>query len=210
MSQNIIQQSIEDPVRLSKNLPEFLDLNFRGRPMSIPRDTLINFPETILADMFPDGCLQEYVDMDYACIEYLMTFYHNHSSFLVLREALEYYCIPLTSDGNMIKYKKEAGKYLQAQNVVFDPLFMKNDQHLINMLCYTGFNKNDIWGYRQLEANHTNLLSLRSLVLSKGIAQKLQMLYKRAARKCWWHGITVQEYKLWTRHTWTLELVQIN
>lgn len=93
---------------------------------------------------------------------------------IVLREDLDYYCLPpsndLTSD-EMLKLKRQCGERLANQNQVFTILergesTSRNDRHLIDMLCASGFTKDEKWGFRAPEPNKAivNSLSLVRLV----------------------------------------------
>ncbi|KAI8972738.1 hypothetical protein BDB01DRAFT_809063 [Pilobolus umbonatus] len=146
---------------------------------------------------------------------------------IVLREELEYFCLPVKKNQNAKTLKLTAGQYLREQNLIFEAL-QKNisrennvaEQHLIDMLCDAGFKRNDRWGYREIEPMHTTIVSM-ALVLLKTIgpdnhmatAQKLFLFWRKPARKCWWDGNTVelegQTIRLWARRTWTLELALV-
>lgn len=87
---------------------------------------------------------------------------------IVLREDLDYYCIPprpgMTSE-EMIAIKKECGKRLVDRNEIFNGLRNGSrsgtaEQHLIDMLCSSGFDSDERWGFRALEPNKTVISSL--------------------------------------------------
>ncbi|ORZ01396.1 hypothetical protein BCR43DRAFT_453899 [Syncephalastrum racemosum] len=146
---------------------------------------------------------------------------------IVLREELEYYCIPSQSSSDMAQMKLASGRYLKQHDQIFDAL-QKNisrennvaEQHLIDMLCDAGFMRDDRWGYRELEPMRTCVVSM-ALVLLKttgpdnhmATAQKLLLFWRKPARKCWWDGnsaeIQGQTVRLWARRTWTLELALV-
>ena len=110
---------------------------------------------------------------------------------IVLREELEYFCIPVTgstteptmttsSEKNkkdacmdMVQLKVACGHHLKQHDQIFDAL-QKNisrennvaEQHLIDMLCDAGFMRDDRWGYRELEPMRTCVVSM-ALVLLK-------------------------------------------
>ncbi|KAK4516738.1 uncharacterized protein ATC70_011716 [Mucor velutinosus] len=146
---------------------------------------------------------------------------------IVLREELEYFCLPTEKNQDAKHLKLESGKYLQEHDHIFDAL-QKNisrennvaEQHLIDMLCDAGFQRDDRWGYREIEPLKTTIVSM-ALVLLKTIgpnnhmatAQKLFLFWRKPARKCWWDGNTVelkdQTIRLWARRTWTLELALV-
>lgn len=87
---------------------------------------------------------------------------------IVLREDLDFYCLPpnnTISKKDMNKIKRECGKLLVKHNKVLTGLRKSDtpgspEQHLINMLCSTGFSKDETWGYRELEPNKTVVSSL--------------------------------------------------
>ncbi|KAI8338770.1 hypothetical protein EDC96DRAFT_523142 [Choanephora cucurbitarum] len=146
---------------------------------------------------------------------------------IVLREELEYFCLPTQKNQNAKHLKLAAGKYLTKHDLIFDAL-QKNisrennvaEQHLIDMLCDAGFQRDDHWGYREIEPLKTTIVSM-ALVLLKTIgpdnhmatAQKLFLFWRKPARKCWWDGDSVeiegQSIRLWARRTWTLELALV-
>ncbi|KAI9265636.1 hypothetical protein BY458DRAFT_438083 [Sporodiniella umbellata] len=146
---------------------------------------------------------------------------------IVLREELEYFCLP-TAAGQQVNHLKSAsGQHLKEHPLIFDAL-QKNisrennvaEQHLIDMLCDAGFQRDDRWGYRELEPSRTIIVSI-ALVLLKTIgpdnhmatAQKLFLFWRKPARKCWWEGNSVElegeSIRLWARRTWTLELALV-
>lgn len=114
---------------------------------------------------------------------------------IVLREELEYYCVASKSKVDLADIKLASGDYLKEQNQVFAAL-QKNiarennvaEQHLIDMLCDTGFTREDIWGHREVEPNRTCIVSM-SLVLLKtsgpdnhmATAQKLLLFWRKPA-----------------------------
>jgi len=168
---------------------------------------------------------------------------------IVLREELEYFSIP-PKDGNattneqgiateaLIDIKRRSGKYLMEKRNIFTAL-QRNvhkennvaEQHLIDMLCMSGFDRDDEWGFRALEPSRCCISSIALVLLKTGIihaagpvtidynqmatAQKLLLFWRKPARKCWWDGIEVdlaqdggpsKTVKLWARRVWTLEL----
>lgn len=116
---------------------------------------------------------------------------------IVLREELEYYCIPPsnTKPADMASLKVACGRHLKQHDQIFDPL-QKNiarenniaEQHLIDMLCDAGFMRDDRWGYRELEPMRTCVVSM-ALVLLKttgpdnhmATAQKLLLFWRKPA-----------------------------
>jgi len=172
---------------------------------------------------------------------------------IVLREELEYFSIP-PKDGNaatdqngiandvMLDIKRRSGDYLIEKRSIFTAL-QRNvnkennvaEQHLIDMLCMSGFDREDEWGFRALEPSRCCISSIALVLLKTGImhhsnsekpveidaaqmatAQKLLLFWRKPARKCWWDGLDIdlpavgdkeaQTVKLWARRVWTLEL----
>ncbi|KAI0804761.1 hypothetical protein BC629DRAFT_1438011 [Irpex lacteus] len=173
---------------------------------------------------------------------------------IVLREELEYFSIP-PKDSNattnavgiandeLLDLKRQCGNYLLHKRNIFTAL-QRNvnkenniaEQHLIDMLCMSGFDREDEWGYRALEPSRCCISSIALVLLKTGIihqtnakgekqahidypqmatAQKLLLFWRKPARKCWWDGIEVnlaesgqpeRLVKLWARRVWTLEL----
>jgi len=153
---------------------------------------------------------------------------------IVLREELEYFSIPAkadkaktTSDPEtgqpseaLIELKKACGAKLLEKRSIFTAL-QRNvskennlaEQHLIDMLCMSGFERDDTWGYRALEPNRCCISSIALVLLKTGIvhtnpadptpagvsvdntqmgtAQKLLLFWRKPARKCWWDGTDV-------------------
>ncbi|RCH99658.1 hypothetical protein CU097_007857 [Rhizopus azygosporus] len=146
---------------------------------------------------------------------------------IVLREELEYFCLPTQKKQDIKHLKLEAGQYLKKHDHIFDAL-QKNisrenniaEQHLIDMLCDAGFQRDDRWGYREIEPMRTIIVSM-ALVLLKTIgpdnhmatAQKLFLFWRKPAVICWWDGISIElkgePIRLWARRTWTLELALV-
>ncbi|KAJ7065037.1 hypothetical protein C8F01DRAFT_1054648 [Mycena amicta] len=172
---------------------------------------------------------------------------------IVLREELEYFTIPpktdeAATDANgianeqLLQVKREGGEHLMQKRNIFTAL-QRNvnkenniaEQHLIDMLCMSGFNRDDEWGFRALEPSRSCISSIALVLLKTGInhspdnskpvevdyaqmatAQKLLLFWRKPARKCWWDGLEVdlpekdgrpaRAFKLWARRVWTLEL----
>ncbi|KAG6819472.1 hypothetical protein H0H93_011512 [Arthromyces matolae] len=172
---------------------------------------------------------------------------------IVLREELEYFSIPVKdidalTDQNgianetLLDIKRRSGDFLMEKRSIFTAL-QRNvnkennvaEQHLIDMLCMSGFNRDDEWGFRALEPSRCCISSIALVLLKTGIvhhpngekpvevdysqmgtAQKLLLFWRKPARKCWWDGIEVElpatdnsplkSVKLWARRVWTLEL----
>lgn len=87
---------------------------------------------------------------------------------IVLREDLDFYPLPPSRSitrKEMNKIKIQCGHLLVKHNRVLDSLRKSNEpgtpeQHLIEMLCSTGFSMDETWGYRQMEPNKTVISSL--------------------------------------------------
>ncbi|KIY69036.1 phosphatase activator [Cylindrobasidium torrendii FP15055 ss-10] len=167
---------------------------------------------------------------------------------IVLREELEYFSIPAkdskaaTDDAGianqpMVDMKRQCGEWLMDKKNIFTAL-QRNvnkennmaEQHLIDMLCMSGFDRDDEWGFRALEPSRCCISSIALVLLKTGIvhhpegdqpvevdyqqmgtAQKLLLFWRKPARKCWWDGIDIEipgepDVKLWARRVWTLEL----
>ncbi|VDB98232.1 unnamed protein product [Peniophora sp. CBMAI 1063] len=166
---------------------------------------------------------------------------------IVLREELEYFAIPPAGSGastdeqgiandTLLEMKRECGEYLLGKKSIFTAL-QRNvnkenniaEQHLIDMLCMSGFDREDTWGFRSMEPNRCCISSIALVLLKTGIthppnnepvsvdytqmatAQKLLLFWRKPARKCWWDGLEVElpkgdKVKLWARRVWTLEL----
>jgi len=173
----------------------------------------------------------------------------SKQAIIVLREELEYFSIPpkdsnaATNDRGianetLLEIKRWSGKYLMDKRNIFTAL-QRNvhkennvaEQHLIDMLCMSGFDRDDEWGFRALEPSRCCISSIALVLLKTGIvhnagpvaidynqmatAQKLLLFWRKPARKCWWDGIEVdlaqngepaKIVKLWSRRVWTLEL----
>ncbi|KAI0773095.1 hypothetical protein BD413DRAFT_539127 [Trametes elegans] len=178
----------------------------------------------------------------------------SKQAIIVLREELEYFSIP-PKDGKeatdargiandaLLDLKRKCGDYLLHKRNIFTAL-QRNvnkennlaEQHLIDMLCMSGFDRDDEWGYRAMEPSRCCISSIALVLLKTGIlhttsptgerqvtvdynqmatAQKLLLFWRKPARKCWWDGIEVdlaeagepeRIIKLWARRVWTLEL----
>jgi len=155
----------------------------------------------------------------------------SKQAIIVLREELEYFSIPpkggkASTDVNgianegMLDLKRDCGKYLLEKRSIFTAL-QRNvnkenniaEQHLIDMLCMSGFDREDEWGFRALEPSRCCISSIALVLLKTGIlhhpatsgekqvtidynqmttAQKLLLFWRKPARKCWWDGIEVE------------------
>ncbi|KAF8951706.1 hypothetical protein BGZ46_003849 [Entomortierella lignicola] len=172
----------------------------------------------------------------------------NKQAIIVLREELDYFAVippkegfpakedmnatgPVHADPSKVNVKTLCGTHLLEQRKIFTAL-QRNinkennvaEQHLIDMLCVSGFSRDDEWGYRDIEPKKTSIVSIALVMLKTtgsgnqmATAQKLLLFWRKPARKCWWDGVEVEldqdEHKLpirlWARRTWTLELVLV-
>ncbi|KAI8149757.1 hypothetical protein BJV82DRAFT_642210 [Fennellomyces sp. T-0311] len=151
----------------------------------------------------------------------------NKQPIIVLREELEYFCVPSKTVKNTTELKLLCGEHLKQNDKIFVAL-EKNiarennvaEQHLIDMLCDAGFDRQDNWGYRALEPARTSVMSMALVLLDMNgpdnpvaTAQKLLLFWRKPARKCWWEGNTIEvqqkSVRLWARRTWTLELALV-
>ncbi|RIA98687.1 hypothetical protein C1645_795696 [Glomus cerebriforme] len=140
-------------------------------------------------------------------------------------EALE--MTEVESTTNIYELKTECGTILLDQRKIFTAL-QRNvnkennvaEQHLIDMLCVSGFSRDDEWGYRNIEPHKTSIVSIALVMLKTtgqsnqmATAQKLLLFWRKPARKCWWDGLEVSvgtiPIRLWCRRTWTLELALV-
>lgn len=153
---------------------------------------------------------------------------------IVLREELEYFSITTPgapervdehglANEELRALKRAAGEALASKRQIFTAL-QRNvnkennqaEQHLIDMLCMSGFNRDDEWGFRACEPNRNVISSMALVLLKTGIihpgqegapadltvpiidekqmstAQKLLLFWRKPARKCWWDGVEVE------------------
>ncbi|GJJ14190.1 hypothetical protein Clacol_008452 [Clathrus columnatus] len=156
----------------------------------------------------------------------------SKQAIIVLREELEYFAIPPRGGGEktdphgianqaMLDLKRACGHNLLEKRTIFTAL-QRNvnkennvaEQHLIDMLCQSGFSRDDVWGYRALEPSRCCISSIALVLLKTGIthhpnasnkeekvtidysqmstAQKLLLFWRKPARKCWWDGVEVE------------------
>ncbi|PWN94838.1 hypothetical protein FA09DRAFT_323253 [Tilletiopsis washingtonensis] len=148
---------------------------------------------------------------------------------IVLREELEFFAIPPRkarageAKGDEEKsalelraLKARCGEALISRRSIFTAL-QRNvskennmaEQHLIDMLCMSGFERDDSWGFRAVEPSRCCITSIALVLLKTGIsvkddggeiaidqqqlatAQKLLLFWRKPARKCWWDGVDV-------------------
>lgn len=118
----------------------------------------------------------------------------HKQAIIVLREELEYFAIPPPASSSptptpspqtdhngqpnesLLKLKLDCGNSLLARTSIFTAL-QRNvnrennvaEQHLIDMLCMSGFEREDTWGYRSLEPNRCCIASIALVLLKTGI-----------------------------------------
>ncbi|ODQ81921.1 hypothetical protein BABINDRAFT_32269 [Babjeviella inositovora NRRL Y-12698] len=95
---------------------------------------------------------------------------HEKPSIIVLREDLDYYCIPPKDElsaEQMREIKLAAGSTLVGNSRVFDglgyvpgKLLGAAEKHLLDMLCASGYSVEDLWGHRSMEPGKTVVNSL--------------------------------------------------
>ncbi|KAF7325689.1 hypothetical protein MKEN_00418900 [Mycena kentingensis (nom. inval.)] len=263
-SSPITQVSQHAPPAHSNLQPQLLTrlfLDLRGRRFEVDRETIMNLPESVLLCLFPNGLVlsrqsvalsdggDDEDDEVYGVDNPLLT----KQAIIVLREELEYFTIPPKADPagtdanglaneQLLEVKHQGGEHLMDKRNIFTAL-QRNvnkennvaEQHLIDMLCMSGFNRDDEWGFRALEPSRSCISSIALVLLKTGIthspdnskpvevdyaqmatAQKLLLFWRKPARKCWWDGLEVdipeadgrpaRSFKLWARRVWTLEL----
>lgn len=101
---------------------------------------------------------------DGASVEMLRT----KPAIVVLREDLDYFCLPPsreTTEAEMRELKIACGALLVQRDHIFSGLKRGNEsgtaeQHLVEMLCNSGFTLNDTWGYRSTEPGRAVIGSL--------------------------------------------------
>lgn len=103
---------------------------------------------------------------------------NDRPSIIVLREDLDYYCIPPVKNLNVeqmrhIKYL--VGHKLLEHQKIFEGLgfvagkqLRPAEQHLMDMLCSSGFSNDGEWGHRSLEPGKTVIFSLTLARLNNG------------------------------------------
>jgi hypothetical protein len=149
----------------------------------------------------------------------------SKQAIIVLREELEYFAIPPKGaisggegEDSLMRLKQRCGDYLMSKKSIFTAL-QRNvnkennvaEQHLIDMLCMSGFDREDEWGFRALEPSRCCISSIALVLLKTGIihhpgeqkpvevdyaqmgtAQKLLLFWRKPARKCWWDGLDIE------------------
>ncbi|KAF7351306.1 hypothetical protein MSAN_01562100 [Mycena sanguinolenta] len=119
----------------------------------------------------------------------------SKQAIIVLREELEYFTIPPKSETEtagangealtdahgiatekLLAIKRAGGAYLMEKRNIFTAL-QRNvnkennvaEQHLIDMLCMSGFDRDDEWGFRALEPSRSCISSIALVLLKTGI-----------------------------------------
>lgn len=163
-------------------------------------DDLIKYPvEHFFGDKQSGGLLsstKEFLGLHNNAQSKEQDLLHQKPAIIVLREDLDYYCVPLqtfkfaTDDEQinddlmqhyMTQVKLAAGSHLTSNVSIFEGLFSSNrlkhhkgqpskgrsekvlgpaEQHLMDMLCSSGFSKQSTWGNRTQEAGKTVISSL--------------------------------------------------
>lgn len=140
---------------------------------------------------------------------------HLKPAIIVLREDLDYYCVPLQEfkfvsqdeqinddllQHYMTQVKLAAGSHLTSNQSIFDGLFSSNrlkynkggkdekmlgpaEQHLMDMLCSSGFSKASTWGNRTQEAGKTVISSLSLCRLANESTEEFRETYLEAKKK---------------------------
>lgn len=107
---------------------------------------------------------------------------NDRPSIIVLREDLDYYCIPPAkkmSIEQMRHVKLLVGEKLLEFNKIFEGLgyvagkqLKPAEQHLMDMLCNSGFHSDELWGHRSLEPGKTVIFSLTLARLNNGTVSR--------------------------------------
>lgn len=161
--------------------------------------------------------------------------FNGKRPFVILREELDYFTIAEPSDVSLSQkvtssVKAASGRHLMNSRKIFDA-FERNihggsnlaERQLVDMLCLSGFNRSDEWGYRCIEPLRASLVSICLVSLNaseesikSGVTNKLLLFWRKPARKCWWdiEHTTLESHpeipiKIWSRRIWTLELAII-
>lgn len=123
--------------------------------------------------------------------------------FVILREELDYFSIsetslPEVSEKSHTPVKAACGVHLLNNRKIFDA-FERNihggnnlaERQLVDMLCLSGFDRKDEWGYRCVEPFRATLVSISLVSLNaseeavkSGITQKLLLFWRKPAVSC--------------------------
>lgn len=129
----------------------------------------------------------------------------HKQAIIVLREELEYFTIapkgmarsavarppvgnrPPQASEEFAHLKDACGDVLLQRRQIFTAL-QRNinkenniaEQHLIDMLCMSGFEQDDLWGYRAREANRCSITSTAMVLLKTGVTHRGELPEGRA------------------------------
>lgn len=162
---------------------------------------------------------------------------HEKPTIIVLREDLDYYCVPQsdfqfdspeTSDDLlyhvMAQVKAAAGSYLTSKTSIFQGLYSSNrlkkqkevkeqrkthntasidrkpnektlgaaEQHLMDMLCSSGFQKVSKWGNRAQESGKTVISSLSLCRIANESTEEFRGQFQKARAK-WEHDVKLSQ-----------------
>ncbi|GFZ51349.1 hypothetical protein JCM24511_09109 [Saitozyma sp. JCM 24511] len=214
-----------------------LNLDLRGTIFPVDRETLMLLPESVLLGLFPQGLILSKPATEVGGDDGVFTVDNpllSKQAIIVLREELEYFSITVPGalartematgmpNEELREMKRQCGKALAERKSIFTAL-QRNvnkennlaEQHLIDMLCMSGFSRDDAWGFRACEPTRNIISSMALVLLKTGIvhpgdpeaeqgatqptvdpeqmatAQKLLLFWRKPARKCWWDGVEV-------------------
>lgn len=199
--------------------------------LSIDSQGLLEDPE------FTEGDISSVHDTSHHAhhILHISDVFKRRPAIIVLREDLDYYCLPAESSTEitaeqMHQLKIICGKIVVGHDKIFSGLRKADDSgspehHLVEMLCSSGFHIDDTWGFRAREPNKTVISSLALVTLKQTpekhedpendlpTAHKLLLFWRKPARKCWWDSLTIDNVegckgplRVHIRRVWTLEL----
>lgn len=146
--------------------------------------------------------------------------FQKRPALIVLREDLEYYCLPSSATEDLVREKIKVGELLGKNRRIFDGLRNRDnigspEFHLMQMLCLAGLESDHTWDLRKREPNRTTMLSLQLSPIkipedhnpeAIQALQKLLLFWKKPAKKCWWDNFNVDGHKVYARRIWTLEI----
>ena len=156
---------------------------------------------------------------------------YTRPAIIVLREDLDFYAIPPSgmARDEVMMIKRRVGAALVKRHGIFASLrvstgdpegqFGSAEQHLVDMLCNSGFDPESTWGYRALEPHKACIASVALAKLrldmpngngnttgnnntdsmaatNFGSASKLLLFWHKPARKCWWDRLVLSPEEL--------------